>query len=102
MTIELFISILVISSSATSIAAEIIKQMLNELNIKYKSMPVAVIIAFIVGASEMAIYAIANGITDHIIIYALCTGVANIIGATTTYDTVKALIYALFPQATAE
>lgn len=95
MTLELFVSILVVSATATSIAVEIIKTLLNKANITYKTMPVAVIVAFVVGATEIIIHATSNGFSWITVIYAVCMGLANTIGATVGYDTVKAFIYAL-------
>lgn len=98
MTLELFITILIISATATSIAIEIIKSLLKKANITYKSMPIAVIISFIIGVVEIFIYTINNGtsITYVTILYAVCMGVANVLGATTSYDTVKSFILSLF------
>lgn len=100
MTLELFISILMISASATSIAVEIIKIFLKKIGITYKAMPIAVIIAFIVGVAEVIIHTISrcDSITLTVIVYSLCMGMANTIGATVGYDTVKALICALLTK----
>jgi hypothetical protein len=100
MTLEIFISILVISATATSVAIEVIKAMLDKFGIKYNSMPIAVVIAFVIGASEMMAYIVSKGISGYTAIYVICTGLANVIGATTSYDTAKALIYALFGKTT--
>lgn len=97
MTLELFISILVISATATSIAIEIIKTLLTKCGITYKAMPVAVIVAFVVGVVEVIIYTINSGagITTATILYAVCVGIANVIGSNVGYDKVKQFVYAL-------
>lgn len=97
MTLELFISILVISATATSIAIEIIKALLNKFGITYKTLPVAVIIAFVVGVAEVVIYTVnsGTGFSVSTFVYAICIGVANVIGSHVGYDKVKAFVYAL-------
>ena len=97
MTLELFVSILVISAAATSIAIEIIKTMLTKCGITYKTMPVAVIVAFVVGIAEVIIYTINSGvgITNTTILYAVCVGIANVIGSNVGYDKIKQFVYAL-------
>lgn len=95
MTLELFISILVLSATATSIAIEIIKTLLNKAGITYKTMPVAVITSFVIGVVEIIINATNTGFSWMTIVYAACMGIANTVGATVGYDTVKSFIYAL-------
>lgn len=98
MTLELFITILVMSATATSVAVQIVKTILDKMEKTYDSVPIAVIIAMIVGVAEIFIYYGIN--TIHItivtILYAICMGVANAVGATTSYDLVKKFINALF------
>ena len=98
MTLELFITILVMSATATSIAVQIVKNILDKMGKTYDSVPVAVIIAMIVGVAEIFIYYGINTIpiTMVTILYAICMGVANAVGATTSYDLVKKFINALF------
>lgn len=98
MTLELFISILVISAAATSIAIEIIKSLLNYWGIACKTIPVSMITAFIIGVAEVLIYALNNNteITTITILYSICMGIANAIGSNVGYDKVKNLIYTLF------
>lgn len=98
MTFELFITILTISATATSIAVQIIKTILDKLGATYKSVPIAVIASVIVGITEVFIYYGINAltITPITIVYAICMGVANAVGATTSYDLVKKFISALF------
>lgn len=98
MTLELFITILVMSATATSIAVQIVKTILDKMEKTYDSVPIAVIIAMIVGVAEIFIYYGINTIPITIvtILYAICMGVANAVGATTSYDLVKKFINALF------
>ena len=101
-SLELFITILVTSATATSMTIEVIKKLLNKANITYKTMPMAVIIAFVVGFIEMLLYVLGNNSTFEpiVIIYAICMGIANVIGSTVGYDTVKELIYVLLSKQT--
>jgi len=98
MTLELFITILVMSATATSVAVQIVKTILDKMEKTYDSVPIAVIIAMIVGVAEIFIYYGINTIpiTMVTILYAICMGVANAVGATTSYDLVKKFINALF------
>ena len=98
MTLELFITILVMSATATSVAVQIVKTILDKMEKTYDSVPIAVIIAMIVGVGEIFIYYGINTIpiTMVTILYAICMGVANAVGATTSYDLVKKFINALF------
>ena len=98
MTLELFITILVMSATATSVAVQIVKTILDKMEKAYDSVPIAVIIAMIVGVAEIFIYYGINTIpiTMVTILYAICMGVANAVGATTSYDLVKKFINALF------
>lgn len=100
MTLEIFISVLVISATATSIAIEIIKNLLNKAGVTYRVMPVAVIIAFIVGVAEIFIYTVGNGlnITSITILYAVCMGIANVIGSNVGYDKIKEFLLVLFSK----
>lgn len=98
MTLELFITILVMSATATSFAVQIIKNILDKMGKTYESVPIAVIIAMIVGIAEIFIYYGTNTMPITIVtfLYAICMGVANAVGATTSYDLVKKFINALF------
>ena len=98
MTLELFITILGMSATATSVAVQIVKTILDKMEKTYDSVPIAVIIAMIVGVAEIFIYYGINTIPITIvtILYAICMGVANAVGATTSYDLVKKFINALF------
>ena len=86
------------SATATSVAVQIVKTILDKMEKTYDSIPIAVIIAMIVGVAEIFIYYGINTIpiTMVTILYAICMGVANAVGATTSYDLVKKFINALF------
>ena len=98
MTVELFLSLLVISAAATSIGIQIAKNVMDKLNITYKTVPIAVISSVLIGIAEVFIYYGVNNIpfTIMTIIYAICMGIANAIGSTTDYDLVKKFILALW------
>lgn len=97
MTYELFIAILVMSATATSIAVEIIKSILDKIGIPYESISIAVLTAFVVGFLEIILYYMSHGIalSGITILYSICMGIANSVGATTSYDLIKKLISAL-------
>lgn len=98
MTLESFITILVMSATATSLAIEIIKSLLAKTGTAYKTMPVSVSTAFLIGAGEMVFYTVNSGqtITAITLLYALCMGIANTIGATAGYDTLKAFLLSFY------
>ncbi len=100
MSLEVFISILVLSATATSLGIELIKKLLNKFSIKYDSLIVATVIAFIVGIAEVFIYYVINGLSVTIItaIYAACMGIANLVASQLGYDKVKAFLLALFSK----
>lgn len=97
MTLELFITILVISAAATSAAIEIIKTLLNNFDIAYQATPVAMVIAFVIGAAEILIYSFMNktGISVSTLTFAICMGLTNAIGSNVGYDKLTDFIYAL-------
>lgn len=100
MTLELFISILVISATATSVAIEIIKTLLNNFGITYKTTLLAMVIAFIVGIAEVLIYSYVNNVKFSvlIIIYSCSMGIANAVGSNVGYDKIKDLLCTLFKK----
>jgi uncharacterized membrane protein YvlD (DUF360 family) len=98
MNIEFFISVLVISATASSLAIEVVKKFLDKLEVNYKTMPVAVAIAFIIGVVEMLIYIPSVGDWVTVMVYSACSGIANVVGSTVGYDTVKALLLAMFSK----
>lgn len=98
MTLELFIVLLAISAIATPTAVQIMKNFMDKIGMKYKSVPLAIVIALIVGFAEIFVYYGTHDmiVTFGTIIYAICLGIANAVGATTSYDLVKKFINALF------
>lgn len=98
MTLELFIVLLAISAVATPTAVQIIKNFLDKVGMTYKSVPLAIVVALIVGFAEIFVYYGAHNmiITFGTILYAIFLGIANAVGATTSYDLVKKFINSLF------
>lgn len=98
MTIDLFILLLMISSIATPVAVECVKKFLDAVSATYKSVPLAIVVAVVVGFAEMFVYYGTGtmAINYVTVIYAICLGFANAVGATTSYDLVKKFINALF------
>lgn len=97
MDLELIVTLLVISAAATSAAVEILKASLDKAGITYQSMPIAVIIAFLIGAAEVIIYTVDSGmrISTVTIVYAACMGIANAVGSNVGYDKIRDFICAL-------
>lgn len=98
MTLELFIVLLAISAIATPTAVQIMKNFLDAVGATYKSVPLAIIVALIVGFIEIFVHYWANDMLINFgtVVYAVCLGIANSLGATTSYDLVKKFINALF------
>lgn len=100
MTLEVFISILVLSATATSLGIEIIKLLLNQFNIKYDTLIMATVIAFILGVVEIFIYHGINKLTVTTItfVYAVCMGIANLVASQVGYDKIKDFLLVLFTK----
>ncbi len=100
MALEVFISILVLSATVTSIGIEIVKTLLSKFNIKYNALILATVIAFVLGVSEIFIYYGMNGlaITTITFVYAVCMGVANLVASQIGYDKIKEFLLALFAK----
>ncbi len=101
MTLELFVSILVISATATSAAVELLKKFLDKCGIPYNTVPVAVITAFLIGIAEFILFSLTHGMTVNgtALFYSLCMGIANTLSSTCGYDLTKKLIDALWGKA---
>lgn len=97
MTLELFISILVMSATAASLAVEIVKTLLDNAGISYKAVPLAVITAFAVGMAETLTFYLTHHMELSIsaIWFSICMGIANAVGSTCGYDLIKKFIFAL-------
>lgn len=97
MSLEIFNSILVLSAMVTSLGIEIIKAFLKKFNIKYNTVIMSTITAFVLGAIEIFVYYEMHGlsVTMFTFIYALCMGAANLVSSTVGYDKVKEFLAAL-------
>ena len=95
-----FISIMVLSATSTSLGIEVIKTFLDNINIKYNTVILATIAAFVIGVVEIFIYYVVNGIsiTYMTFLYALCMGIANLLSSTVGYDKIKQFACALFDK----
>lgn len=91
MTVEIFLTLLVFFSTATSLATEAFKKLVGN-KIPYNIL--VLIIAMIVGCVGVYIYYILNNIEINSIniIYLVLMGIANWIGAMVGYDKIKQLI----------
>ena len=100
MTLEVFISIFVLSATVTSLGIEIVKALLTKFNVKYDTVVLATTIAFILGVAEIFIYYVVNGLPIAVITfaYAICMGVANLVASQIGYDKVKEFVLALFAK----
>ncbi len=100
MTLEVFISILVLSATVTSLSIEIVKDLLNKFNIKYDTLIMATIIAFVLGVAEIFIYYEMNEFAIRTItfVYAICMGIANLVASQVGYDKIKEFLLVLLAK----
>ncbi len=100
MTLESFISILVLSATTTSLGIEVIKILLNKFNMKYDTLIMSTVIAFVLGIAEIFIYYCMNGLTVTVItfVYAVCMGIANLVASQVGYDKIKEFLLVLFTK----
>ena len=91
MTVEMFLTLIVFFSAATSLATEAFKKVTGD-KIAYNVL--VLIIAMVVGCAGTAIYYVSVGVpwTALNIIYLILVGIANWIGAMVGYDKMKQLI----------
>ena len=91
MTVEIFLTLLVFFSTATSLATEAFKKLVGN-KIPYNIL--VLIIAMIVGCVGVYVYYILNNIEINSIniIYLVLMGIVNWIGAMVGYDKIKQLI----------
>lgn len=91
MTVEMFLTLLVFFSTATSLITEAFKKLIGD-EIAYNML--VLIIAMVVGCVGTGIYYVLNGIPVDTanVIYLILMGLANWIGAMVGYDKVKQLI----------
>lgn len=94
MTFDNFIAILVVSATATSLGIEVIKTLLTNFKINFKTICVATVAAFIVGGAEIFVFYVTKGIKISIstFLYAICMGIANTVATNVGYDKVKQLL----------
>lgn len=90
MTVTMFITLLTVFSTVTSVCTEGVKKILNELNVAYASNLLASIIACVVGIGGTAVYYIlfSMAFTPANIVCMLLMGVATAFGAMVGYDKV--------------
>lgn len=100
MTLENFISILVLSAAITSLGIELIKDLFQRFHIGYDAAILSAVTSFLIGCMEMAAYCITEHteLTAVTALYCACMGIANMVAATVGYDKVRAFILALFPK----
>lgn len=91
MTVELFLTLLVFFSTATSLATEAFKKLLGD-SVPYNIL--VLIIAMVVGCVGVSIYYVIYDVELNTIniIYIILMGIANWIGAMVGYDKIKQLI----------
>lgn len=94
MTVQIFLMLLTVFSTVTSIVTQGVKAFLDTTKATYSSNIVALFVAVIVGAGGTIIYYIANGIEwtllNYIMIFIMA--LANWLGAMLGYDKVKQAI----------
>lgn len=90
MTVTMFITLLTVFATATSVCTEGIKKILNELNVTYASNLLASAIACIVGIGGTAVYYVLFGMpfTAANVVCMILMGVATAFGAMVGYDKV--------------
>ena len=94
MTVEIFLMLLTLFSTVTSLCTEAFKKALNTAGVKYATNLVVLASAFLVGGGGTMAYYILNGTEWNAenIVCVLLMIVADWIGATVGYDKVTQLI----------
>jgi hypothetical protein len=94
MTVEIFLMLLTLFSTVTSLVTEALKKALNTASIKYATNMVVLASAFLVGGGGTLAYYILSGATwtAENVVCILLMIVADWIGATVGYDKVMQLI----------
>lgn len=90
MSTTLFITLLTVFSTVTSICTEGCKKILDNNNISYSSNILAFIVAFIVGIGGTGFYYVLNSVEFSVVnvAFMILMGVATAFGATVGYDKV--------------
>ena len=94
MTVQMFLMLLTVFSTVTSLITQGVKAFLDTAKATYSSNIVALYVAIIVGAGGTAIYYLANGV-EWTALNIVCIGLmalANWLGAMLGYDKVKQAI----------
>lgn len=91
MTVTMFLIILTVCATVTSLLTEGIKKFLNEIHVKYASNTLALFVALIVGCGATALYYVNYQVPFNALnsVYLALMGIANWIGAMVGYDKVK-------------
>ena len=91
MTATVFLVLLTIFATATSIATEAMKKFLDELAVNYASNVIVLVAAMFIGCVGTMIYYMNYQIPFTVLnsVYLVLMGVANWIGAMVGYDKVK-------------
>ena len=94
MTVEIFLILLAILASVTSLVTEAVKMLLDSLKVTYTSNVVVLLVAVVVGGSGMAVFYELNGYawTSFEIICIALMIVANWLSAMLGYDKIKQTI----------
>lgn len=90
MNVTLFIALLVVFSTITSLCTEAVKKILNELNVKYATNILVVILSLIVGVAGTGVYYVLFSIEFNIIniVCMPLMGIATAVGSMVGYDKV--------------
>lgn len=91
MTVTMFLIILTVCATVTSLLTEGIKIFLNEMHVKYASNTLVLFVALIVGCGATALYYVNYQVPFNALnsVYLALMGIANWIGAMIGYDKVK-------------
>lgn len=90
MNVTLFIALLVVFSTITSLCTEATKKILNELNVKYATNILVVVLSLIVGAAGTGVYYVLFSIEFNAIniVCMPLMGLATAVGSMVGYDKV--------------
>lgn len=94
MTVTVFLVLLTIFATVTSLGAEALKKFLDEMKVSYASNVLVLIVAVIVGCGGTAVYYVNYQVPFTVLnsVYLALMGIANWIGAMVGYDKVKQAI----------
>ena len=94
MTVTVFLIILTICATVTSLLSEGIKKFMDEMKVTYASNILVLVVAVIVGCGATALYYVNYSVPFDALnsVYLALMGVANWLGATLGYDKVRQTI----------